>query len=1403
MPAIRDYAQNYTSSTSAVGFSVPVPSYSANDLMLAIVSADTGTQTWAGSEVTQYAWTAFTGGTVFADVTTAAQNATTGDTFIIDTASVLNDSFYWGSTTKFNLVGAIISTAGTASGNPVWTWEYWNGSAWTALTLLTTGLTYTTAVGYAMNRFHPPTDWATNSPGGSMATAYWARQRTTTAGNITVRQACTQMLVGRWQQLFSATNTVNHGVMWKYATASEYSENPIHYTTAETANGSITTIKDVDTLIPFSTTLPAAHTYSSSNQDSNQDVGNGTTTGVAQSFAAAASAPLAYVEFYLKKVGSPTGGAVCKLYTHSGTFGTSSVPTGVAISISNTFDVSTLTTSYQTIKFTFPWNYPLASATNYCIALEYSGGDASNYVQAGYDASSPTHGGNKSTYAPSTWTASSTQDLVFSAYQFTYGTGTATSARSALPTMTTSRNDSMVFWIAANAGTGTSTLYLTSILEGPCIQLAAKDGTANSDSIAWGMLRTAGTTSSSVYQTNLGSGTQAISTSVIGINPPSSGATVIPTYTAADSSVYITPATGAAYSTDSVPANTITTPFTGTINGVTLANGGSTVTRADTGLNTYHASINFTGLTTANQFAGIRNTIAARDLSGKNVLFHLQPYLPIDIQTTDSVALTGACGVAIGMASTTSNFKVWHVGGAGTPWGAMRSLPVVIHTSNTSGVIQSTGTFSNTSVTEFGFMVSGKVVAPNWLIASIWALDTITIAGGNALSPVDIPGIVLAASDGHERRSVLQQGSSQMMIFQPLQIGDGGTNNVYLSLDSTAIQFPEQYNKSKKIVNYCSIDNFTGLIYYPGASDTIIHTNAIISSPSRYKWGLHASASTSASYNFSGLSIIGAGTISLARAITISSITINDYSTLDISSLTLTGSTIKNPPAANDSLTVNTSTLVSGCQIYLSTVTAGNRLVSLTNPSIFSNCTFTGGGGHALRLTSAGSYTLTNLTWSSFGADGYNTAAIYNDSGGSVTLTILGGTIPTIRNGSGATTTLVINPVNISINITDATTSANISGARILLTAANATGPLPYQKATRVARSSSTVTATCTAHGLLTDGYAVIKGAGYECNGVHQITLLTNNTFSYTVPGLSLMPSGLTGYWDFSDLSSLTLTGSLINQVNDLSGNGRHFTATGTDRPVSEVNSVLGQAATFSSATQNVMTTSATFADLTAAGAYTIIARCTFASVTSLVSDTYGDGVLFLYGAPGGVCVRKNGSDGYLLAAINDDGGWPPDEANVSATLNTEVLLVGRHTGGDIEVRNGARSPSTVASGNSSPTTETWTMGNAAGGGYWLDGAIGQVLVWDRALSENEISTVLTIIGENTSGAITTTGAALYGITDSGGNLSTSRAYASNQPIIGRARKATTGTLYKTGVVGGTIDHTAGFATSLQLIRDE
>lgn len=126
-------------------------------------------------------------------------------------------------------------------------------------------------------------------------------------------------------------------------------------------------------------------------------------------------------KFLLAKIGSPTGNLRVKIYAHSGTYGTSSVPTGAALATaSEVLDVTTLPATAGITWFTFNFvgaeRIALTPGTHYCVAIEYDGtGTGSDTPLVGYDNSSATHGGNRSTFNSTIWNAG-TNDLEFYVY---------------------------------------------------------------------------------------------------------------------------------------------------------------------------------------------------------------------------------------------------------------------------------------------------------------------------------------------------------------------------------------------------------------------------------------------------------------------------------------------------------------------------------------------------------------------------------------------------------------------------------------------------------------------------------------------------------------------------------------------------------------------------------------------------------------------------------------------------------------------------------------------------------------------------------------------------------------------------------------------------------------------------
>jgi hypothetical protein len=77
------------------------------------------------------------------------------------------------------------------------------------------------------------------------------------------------------------------------------------------------------------------------------------------------------------------------------------------------------------------------------------------------------------------------------------------------------------------------------------------------------------------------------------------------------------------------------------------------------------------------------------------------------------------------------------------------------------------------------------------------------------------------------------------------------------------------------------------------------------------------------------------------------------------------------------------------------------------------------GVGHAIELDTAGTYDFQDITFTGYGgtpgtndtaSSGANDAAVYNSSGGAITINVNGtGNEPSVRNAAGSTTTVVSN----------------------------------------------------------------------------------------------------------------------------------------------------------------------------------------------------------------------------------------------------------------------------------------------------------------------------------------------------------------------------------------------------------
>jgi hypothetical protein len=152
--------------------------------------------------------------------------------------------------------------------------------------------------------------------------------------------------------------------------------------------------------------------YSESNQDGAVSLNN-TVTRVAQTFVGAGGT-LSNCHLYLKKVGSPTGTALVKVYSVTGTPGSGATPNAV-LATSQTINVANLGWVYHLVKLIFTGatnQITLVNTTDYFVSIEYTNGDASNYVDVGVDTTSIEANTNLATYSGS-WSADNAKEACY------------------------------------------------------------------------------------------------------------------------------------------------------------------------------------------------------------------------------------------------------------------------------------------------------------------------------------------------------------------------------------------------------------------------------------------------------------------------------------------------------------------------------------------------------------------------------------------------------------------------------------------------------------------------------------------------------------------------------------------------------------------------------------------------------------------------------------------------------------------------------------------------------------------------------------------------------------------------------------------------------------------------------
>ena len=267
----------------------------------------------------------------------------------------------------------------------------------------------------------------------------------------------------------------------------------------------------------------------------------------------------------------------------------------------------------------------------------------------------------------------------------------------------------------------------------------------------------------------------------------------------------------------------------------------------------------------------------------------------------------------------------------------------------------------------------------------IHLMHKVIVAGGTSTLPVDTQGLF---DVGRYCRVPLlkKSGASAITAYVPVQIGGGDAVN--FQIDAGSFQFPRIAAAANKEINYHGDAGAIGISYAGKSGDVIKHTNSIITSPSAYYWEIHSAATSAATWDFTGLTIVGAN-VTLRNVMTFANIVFNKCAPVTIGSC-----------------------IVNNCEFTSHT---GNNAITITasaESAAVDNCVFKS-NTRAIKITAAGTYEFNGHLFSG------NTYDVENSSAGAVIINNVNGSNASTFVNTGGGSTTINNVVNVTVKCVD------------------------------------------------------------------------------------------------------------------------------------------------------------------------------------------------------------------------------------------------------------------------------------------------------------------------------------------------------------------------------------------------
>lgn len=406
------------------------------------------------------------------------------------------------------------------------------------------------------------------------------------------------------------------------------------------------------------------------------------------------------------------------------------------------------------------------------------------------------------------------------------------------------------------------------------------------------------------------------------------------------------------------PASIVITP----INGITHAYVAGTA-QVDTGVNPYQTSTLLASASTT-QTQGFRVTLAtAQALTDGYLLGTYNFNTPRELIDLGKFSTSGMLFIA---SDASNDYKAWMIGAKDS----ITTIPdarvnyAIQIDQTTATTYANSGTVNNITNIQLSARMSTGTFACNFNMLVL--VNEIVVAGGTSAYPIDFDDMITIANT-NLIPMMQPSGSSAALCWAPFQIG-GGNDPVHIVVDLKAFQFPEAYNASEIRLNWHVDANQVGFDFAAASGDTCKFTNCVFTSETSYYWTINASASSGATWDFTGSVIVNA-IVTLRNVMTFDTMTFVNCTSIDISSCTINNCTISGAPAAGSGLTVNSSSAITNCEINTTSVTAANSFMSTATPEDISTTAFTGSTstGHAIRLTTTGTFAFAGNTFTNYG----------------------------------------------------------------------------------------------------------------------------------------------------------------------------------------------------------------------------------------------------------------------------------------------------------------------------------------------------------------------------------------------------------------------------------------------------